>query len=123
MQATPPKVRFKANPTVKLDPPSPPQDDVLINKTGSTNGLSTHAAFVPARKIGGVMLANKRCPIDARVMLTQERLTRLAEHAPLNARFIKGLENWLASRRAERYHPPVNRIFTRECIFLMNSSP
>ncbi|PZR72983.1 MAG: class C beta-lactamase [Chthoniobacterales bacterium] len=61
------EVSQKANPAVKLDPPSPPQDDVLINKTGSTNGFSTYVAFVPARKIGVVLLANKRYPNDARV--------------------------------------------------------
>jgi beta-lactamase class C len=35
------EVSLKANPAVKLDPPLPPQEDVLINKTGSTNGFST----------------------------------------------------------------------------------
>ena len=70
-------VSLKANPAVKLDPPSPPRDDVLINKTGSTNGFSTYVAFVPARKIGVLLLANKRYPNDARVTLAQEILTRL----------------------------------------------
>lgn len=78
------EVSFKANPAVELDPPSPPQDDVLINKTGSTNGFSTYVAFVPARKIGVVVLANKRYPIDARVAVAREILTRLAGHTPIN---------------------------------------
>ena len=76
------EVSFKANPAVKLDPPLPPQDGVLINKTGSTNGFSTYVAFVPARKLGVVLLANKRCPIDARVKAADEILTRLAQQTP-----------------------------------------
>jgi beta-lactamase class C len=78
------EIIFKSNPAVKLDPPSPPQDDVLINKTGSTNGFSAYVGFVPARKIGVVLLANKSYPIQARVTLAQEILTRVADHAPTN---------------------------------------
>ena len=68
---------LKPNPTVKLDPPSPPREAVLINKTGSTNGFSTYVAFVPARKLGVVLLANKRYPIDARVKTAYQVLTQL----------------------------------------------
>lgn len=78
------EVSLKANPAVKLDPPSPPQDDVMINKTGSTNGFSTYVAFIPAGKIGIVLLANKRYPVNARVTAAQEILTRLADHALKN---------------------------------------
>ena len=78
------EVLFKPNPVVKLDPPSPPRDDVLINKTGSTNGFSTYVAFIPGRKTGVVLLANKRYPISARVTLAQEILAGLADHAPIN---------------------------------------
>ena len=70
-------VILKANAAAKLDPPLPPQENVLINKTGSTNGFSTYVAFVPARKLGVVLLANKRYPIDARVTAAEEILTRL----------------------------------------------
>jgi len=62
------EVSYKANAAEKIDPPSPPTDDVLINKTGSTNGFGTYVAFVPAKKTGVVLLANKRypneCPSD-----------------------------------------------------------
>ena len=78
------EVILRANPVFKLDPPSPPRDDVLINKTGSTNGFSTYVAFVPGRKTGVVLLANKRYPISARVTLAREILARLADHAPIN---------------------------------------
>jgi len=71
---------LKPNPAVKLDPPSPPQEAVLINKTGSTNGFSTYVAFVPARKLGVVLLANKRYPIDARVKTAHQILTHVEAH-------------------------------------------
>jgi beta-lactamase class C len=71
------KVRSEPNPAVKLDPPLQPQGDVFINKTGSTNGFSAYVAFVPGKKIGIVLLANKSYPIDARVTAAHEILTRL----------------------------------------------
>ena len=71
------QVILEANPAARLDPPLPPRDDVLINKTGSTNGFSTYVAFVPARKIGVVLLANKRYPIAARVTAAREILAAL----------------------------------------------
>ena len=74
-------VILKPNPTIKLDPPSPPQESVLINKTGTTNGFSTYVAFVPARKLGIVLLANKRYPIEARVVCAHQILTRLDDLA------------------------------------------
>ncbi len=50
----------------KLDPPlqSP---DVFINKTGSTGGFGAYAAFIPAQKIGVVLLANRNYPNEDRV--------------------------------------------------------
>nr|WP_211230375.1 class C beta-lactamase [Inquilinus limosus] len=67
----------KANAAVRLDPPVPPQGEVLINKTGSTNGFGAYAAFVPARRIGVVILANKAYPIPARVTAAHRILTSL----------------------------------------------
>jgi beta-lactamase class C len=71
------KVIFEANPATELDPPLQPQDAVLINKTGSTNGFAAYVAFVPGKKLGIVLLANKSYPIDARVTAAYAILTRL----------------------------------------------
>jgi beta-lactamase class C len=71
------QIMFEANPAAKLEPPVPPRDDVLLDKTGSTNGFAAYVAFVPAKKIGIVLLANKSYPIEARVTAAHDILTRL----------------------------------------------
>jgi beta-lactamase class C len=71
------KIIFEANPVIAIDPPLQSKDDVLINKTGSTNGFAAYVAFAPAKKMGVVILANKSYPIDARVTAAYEILTRL----------------------------------------------
>jgi len=58
---------LEAQPVTALQPPQPASPDVLINKTGSTNGFGAYAAFVPGRRIGIVLLANRNLPIPARV--------------------------------------------------------
>lgn len=62
-----PDAILKPMPAHALTPPLAPQADALINKTGSTNGFSTYVAYVPARHIGVVILANKAYPNEARV--------------------------------------------------------
>src|SRR6266478_1072260 len=42
----------EATPVTQLSKPVPPQANVLINKTGSTNGFAAYAAFIPARRMG-----------------------------------------------------------------------
>ncbi len=66
---------------VRLDPPQPPRKDVLLNKTGSTNGFGAYAAFIPARQIGIVLLANRNFPIPARVSAAYRILT-VVENLP-----------------------------------------
>jgi beta-lactamase class C len=53
---------------------------VLINKTGSTNGFAAYVAFVPARRLGIVLLTNKNSPIAARVRAAFEILTQLGDN-------------------------------------------
>ncbi|MFD9899221.1 class C beta-lactamase [Mesorhizobium sp. NPDC059025] len=58
---------FKPQKAEKLQPPVPAGGDVWLNKTGSTNGFASYAAFIPARKVGIVILANRSYPIPARI--------------------------------------------------------
>jgi beta-lactamase class C len=51
----------------------------LFDKTGSTGGFGAYVAFVPARRIGLVMLANRNFPIPARVEAAYAILDRLAQ--------------------------------------------
>jgi beta-lactamase class C len=75
------KISLEANPAIAIDPPLQSKYDVLINKTGSTNGFAAYVAFAPERKIGVVILANKSYPIDARVTAAYEILTRLDDES------------------------------------------
>ncbi|UEP38948.1 beta-lactamase [Burkholderia ambifaria] len=62
-----PAMLHDATPATELKPPLAPRPDTWINKTGSTNGFSTYVAFVPAKQIAIVMLANRSFPIEDRV--------------------------------------------------------
>ena len=62
-----PAMLHDATPATELKPPLAPRPDTWINKTGSTNGFSTYVAFVPAKRIAIVMLANRSFPIEDRV--------------------------------------------------------
>ncbi|NHZ83683.1 class C beta-lactamase [Massilia sp. CCM 8695] len=50
----------------------------LFNKTGSTGGFGSYVAFVPAKKIGVVILANTNYPIPARIKAGHAILKQLA---------------------------------------------
>jgi beta-lactamase class C len=77
-----PAMIFNATPVTEIKPPQEPQNNVWINKTGSTNGFGAYIAFIPQKRLGIVILANKNFPIDERVTAAYRILTSLenSEH-------------------------------------------
>ncbi|HHQ4471240.1 FOX/MOX family class C beta-lactamase [Aeromonas sp. S41-2] len=73
-----PAVSLKANPVTQFETPAAPGAMRLYNKTGSTGGFGAYVAFVPAKGIGIVMLANRNYPIEARVSAAHAILSQLA---------------------------------------------
>ena len=67
-----------AHAATRLTPSRKGAEPTLFNKTGSTNGFSAYVAFVPVKKIGVVLLANKNVPIPARVTAAYAMLDALA---------------------------------------------
>ena len=76
------EMALSPNTVVAIDPPLAPQSDAWINKTGSTNGFGGYVAFVPAKQLGIVLLANKNYPIPARVETAFRILSALDGAAP-----------------------------------------
>lgn len=70
---------MKPNAAIAIDPPRAPVEPTLFNKTGSTRGFSAYAVFVPARKIGVVMLANTALPSPPRVTAAHMVLEALTQ--------------------------------------------
>jgi beta-lactamase class C len=66
------KMSMQANPVTALEPPMPPRTDVILNKTGSTGGFGAYVVYVPARKLGIVLLANKFYPNEVRTKVGYE---------------------------------------------------
>jgi beta-lactamase class C len=73
---------LKANPATQITPPLVPSQPALFNKTGSTNGFGAYIAFVPQKRIGIVMLANRNFPIPARIKAAYAVLEQLSAAAP-----------------------------------------
>ncbi len=71
-----------SNAATALTPPRQPSEPILFNKTGSTNGFGAYVAFVPLKKIGIVMLANKNLPTPARITAVHAVLEQLLSASP-----------------------------------------
>ena len=74
-----PAISLETNPVTGFATPRVMGEQRLYNKTGSTNGFGAYVAFVPARGIGIVMLANRNYPNEARVKAAHAILSKLAE--------------------------------------------
>lgn len=68
---------MKPQPVQKITPSLPAQRQVLINKTGSTNGFGGYIAAIPSEKLGIVVLANKNYPNEARIEATYSLIQAL----------------------------------------------
>lgn len=65
------------HPVEPIRPPLAPQQNVLINKTGATGGFSTYVAFIPEKRFGFVMLANRQFANEVRVQMLLDVLQAL----------------------------------------------
>lgn len=68
---------LQPHPAKAITPVLPPRGDVLLNKTGSTNGFAAYTAFIPADGIGIVVLANRNYPNTARIKIAYDILAKL----------------------------------------------
>lgn len=64
-------------PATAITPPLPPQQEVILNKTGATNGFGGYVALLPAHDLGIVVLANRNYPNEARVRATYDLIEHL----------------------------------------------
>ena len=62
-----PSVTLEPQVVEKLDQPQPPRPDRFVNKTGSTNGFGAYVAFMPEKRLGIAIVANRNYPIPDRV--------------------------------------------------------
>lgn len=68
---------LKPQQVTPLSKPAPAKASTLFNKTGSTNGFGAYVAFVPAKGLGIVMLANRNYPNAARIEAAYRILQQL----------------------------------------------
>lgn len=80
LEGNAPEMAMQAHPASRLAP-APAPAGTLFNKTGSTRGFGAYAAFIPERRIGIVMLANKVYPNAARVTAAHAILAQLGTTA------------------------------------------
>lgn len=60
---------LQPHPVERFAVAKPAEGDLLLNKTGSTNGFGAYILLLPARDTGLVILANRNYPNAERVRL------------------------------------------------------
>ncbi|MCB5200515.1 beta-lactamase [Loktanella sp. TSTF-M6] len=60
-----------------ITPPLPPQQNVILNKTGATNGFGGYVTLLPGEDLGIVVLANRNYPNETRVRATYDLIEDL----------------------------------------------
>ena len=78
------RMSMEPNAVAAIEPPLEPQQNVLVNKTGSTSGFGGYVMFLPVEKLGIVLLANKNYPNEARVEAAYKLMTALRDADPAN---------------------------------------
>ena len=67
-------------PATRIRPALAPQDAVILNKTGSTNGFGGYVAVLPSQGLGIVMLANRNFPNEARIAATYTLINAILQN-------------------------------------------
>ncbi|MGP0173124.1 class C beta-lactamase [Pseudomonas sp. NCHU5208] len=68
------EMALQPHPLQRFSAPKPAEGDLLLNKTGSTNGFGAYILLLPARDTGLVILANRNYPNAERVRLALQLL-------------------------------------------------
>lgn len=71
------EMALQPQPVKRFSAPEPAEGDLLLNKTGSTNGFGAYILLLPARDTGLVILANRNYPNAERVRLALQLLESL----------------------------------------------
>ncbi|WP_394558856.1 class C beta-lactamase [Aquipseudomonas alcaligenes] len=71
------QMALQPHPVERFAKLQPAEGDVLLNKTGSTNGFGAYVLLLPARATGLVILANRNYPNAERVRIALQILSTL----------------------------------------------